>query len=604
MSELDFDAVERARQAATERLLASRGPHGHWEGRLSSSALSTATAACALALLGRMDDLPLVRAATKWLADHQNPDGGWGDTTKSTSNLSTTTLCWAAFAATRTDRDFRQVVERAEGWLATRTASLEPHDLAEAIAARYGEDRTFSVPILAMCAAAGRLGEGPAAWRFVPQLPFEFGAFPHWLLRWVGLPVVSYALPALIAIGQATHHHVPTPDPLARLVRRALRKPTLRKLLAIQPTSGGFLEAAPLTSFVAMSLAAMGLGDHPVAKKCRDFLVRTVRDDGSWPIDVNLATWLTTLSVNALAPGDLAPQERRAILEWLLGQQHRRVHPYTGAPPGGWAWTDLPGGVPDADDTAGALLALRRLAPDDTSAQAAAAPGIRWLLGLQNRDGGIPTFCRGWGKLAFDRSAPDITAHVLMAFAAWLDRLPARLATRVKASMKRLVAFLARSQRADGAWVPLWFGNEKADGEANPVYGTSRVLQALAALGAEWGATDARERGVRFLLDAQGPDGGWGGDRGVEPSIEETALATCALATVAESGWDAAPGGEGVLDAIARGVAWLVERIEAGEGLAAAPIGLYFARLWYYEDLYPLIFLTAALNRATLLLRR
>ena len=38
-------------------------------------------------------------------------------------------------------------------------------------------------------------------------------------------------------------------------------------------------------------------------------------------------------------------------------------HPYTGAAPGGWAWTDLPGGVPDADDTPGALLALVALEP-------------------------------------------------------------------------------------------------------------------------------------------------------------------------------------------------------------------------------------------------
>src|SRR5207302_3294573 len=138
------------------------------------------------------------------------------------------------------------------------------------------------------------------------------------------------------------------------------------------------------------------------------------------------ATWVTTLSVNALLgagkgaaspamfggpPGTfLSDGDRARIRDWLLAQQYREVHPYTYAAPGGWAWTDLPGGVPDADDTAGALLALRSLgASGETSASAQA--GVLWLLRLQNTDGGIPTFCRGWGTLPFDRSSADLTAH-------------------------------------------------------------------------------------------------------------------------------------------------------------------------------------------------
>ena len=84
------------------------------------------------------------------------------------------------------------------------------------------------------------------------------------------------------------------------------------------------------------------------------------------------------------------------------------------------------GAVPDADDTAGALLAFARWPGSaawsgDACARvdAAAAAGVQWLLGLQNRDGGWPTFCRGWGKLPFDRSGADLTAHALRALRAW-----------------------------------------------------------------------------------------------------------------------------------------------------------------------------------------
>ena len=72
---------------------------------------------------------------------------------------------------------------------------------------------------------------------------------------------------------------------------------------------------------------------------------------------------MTTLSVNALAAaGDLGVLDRQDDLrDWLLRQQGKERHPYTGAEPGGWGWTDLPGSVPDADDTAGAMLALNNV---------------------------------------------------------------------------------------------------------------------------------------------------------------------------------------------------------------------------------------------------
>ena len=38
-------------------------------------------------------------------------------------------------------------------------------------------------------------------------------------------------------------------------------------------------------------------------------------------------------------------------------------------------------------------------------------------------------------------------------------------------------------------------------------------------------------------------------------------------------------------------------RIEAGTWRQPSPIGFYFARLWYFEKLYPLIFTAAALGK-------
>ncbi len=322
------------------------------------------------------------------------------------------------------------------------------------------------------------------------------------------------------------------------------------------------------------------------------FLVASQRADGSWPIDTNLATWVTTLTVNALGSSPSTNNEQRStIRRWLLNQQYRTIHPYTHAAPGGWAWTDLPGGVPDADDTAGALLALRHLGPIDDETREAAAAGITWLLSLQNRDGGIPTFCRGWGALPFDQSSADITAHALRAWWVWRNELP-ELRSRIEKAFWRGVRFLFKTIRSDGSWLPLWFGNQWNTNDENPVYGTARVVTALSQIA----QSIELEWGVRWLTKAQKPDGSWSGSPSGQAAIEETALAVEALAEslnvlVNEVFRVAAlPGSE-------RGTHWLLSRVESGEWTQPSPIGFYFAKLWYYEKLYPMIFTAAALNR-------
>jgi squalene-hopene/tetraprenyl-beta-curcumene cyclase len=577
------------------RLLEARTSEGHWVGELSSSALATATAVGALALAHRSGlavSAALISGGRRWLADHRNADGGWGDTVLSSSNVSTTALVWGAFALAAPLEDGERPAEAlAETWLRRAAGALDAPRLAQVLADRYGKDRTFSAPILTFLAVSGRLGLDP--WRHVAQLPFELAAIPPRRLGAVGLPVVSYALPALIAIGQVRHRHRPTRNPITRLARLVATTPTLRTLEALQPPSGGYLEAIPLTSFVVLSLLAAGRPEHPVVSRGLAFLADAVRPDGSWPIDTDLACWVTTLATLALDDA-LPADERRRLLPWILACQQRSPHPYTGAAAGGWAWTNRSGGVPDADDTAGALLALAAPGNDDPATLAAASAGVEWLLGLQNRDGGIPTFCRGWGTLPFDRSSPDLTAHSLRAFVSWRSRVTPRLRAAIDRAIQRALRYLAREQRADGSWVPLWFGNEATAAEENPTYGTAQVVRALAIVTSQYAPAEVLlDRGQRWLLAAQNPDGGWGGGPGAPATIEETSLAVMALASgPAMSNAPATP-------ALHRGVARLILRTDRGRVTPPAPIGLYFARLWYFESLYPLIFATAALQMAS-----
>ncbi len=600
--------IEHALQQARATLLDARSTGTGWIGKLSASALSTATAVVALALAKRELRLTdgqhdrLIEQGLRWLATHANPDGGWGDTVRSRSNLSTTTLVWSAFGVwPDVSGIYQPTLSAAEKWLTERIGAFDLENLAAKIVESYASDRTFSVPILTHCVLTGRLGLGFEAWEQVIPLPFELAVFPPSWFAALRLPVVSYALPALIAVGFARHFHAPSANLFIRAVRSLATERALCVLGSVQPPNGGFLEAIPLTSFVVMSLAASGRADHPVVKRGLEFIVNSAHPDGSWQIDTNLATWVTTLSINSLAATGALPMtepEKIALCDWLLRQQYRQRHPYTNAAPGGWAWTYLPGGVPDADDTAGALLALKSLGVREAKVNQAAAAGVKWLLDLQNSDGGIPTFCRGWGRLPFDRSSADITAHALRAWKAWENVLPAPLQRDIKKAAGRAVEFLRRTQEPGGAWCPLWFGSEHEPDESNRVYGSSRVLLALAETKLGW---EAAARAIHWLVRAQKADGGWSGGFAAAPSsVEETALAVeslcAALECRAELQADLKP-------VIRRGVAWLTHQIDAGTWRQPTPIGFYFAKLWYFEELYPVIFTVAALGRAARVLK-
>jgi len=244
--------------------------------------------------------------------------------------------------------------------------------------------------------------------------------------------------------------------------------------------------------------------------------------------------------------------------------------------------------VPDADDTSGAVLALAALAGEGDAEEsgAAAAAGLDWLAGLANRDGGLPTFCRGWGRLPFDTSCPDITAHFLRAVAAW----PAA-ADRHREVIAKAHRYLTATQQADGSWLPLWFGNETHPEQANPTYGTAKVVLAT-----------GDRRGVDWLLRAQAADGGFGPATDLPASVEETALAVEALAAVLPTLAEG-PQAKQAATAVCRGIEWLMAATAGGNQFPAAPIGLYFAKLWYSEELYPLSFTVAACERAGRLAR-
>ena len=118
-------------------------------------------------------------------------------------------LVQAAFRLTGVPADHVDLLDRAEAFV---TAHGGVHGLRR----RYGSDKTFAVPILTNCALAGLV-----PWSEVSPLPFELACLPQNWFRFLRLPVVSYAIPALVAIGQARYFHKKPWNPITRLLRKA-----------------------------------------------------------------------------------------------------------------------------------------------------------------------------------------------------------------------------------------------------------------------------------------------------------------------------------------------------------------------------------------------
>ena len=124
--------------------------------------------------------------------------------------------------------------------------------------------------------------------------------------------------------------------------------------------------------------------------------------------------------------------------------------------------------------------------------------------------------------------------------------------------------------------------------------------------------SDMAQHAARWLLGVQHANGGWGPPRSSPAtslsniyrpnaaraedalasfcSVEETALAVEALLPLAESN-------QLYARAVQNGLNWLMDAVEQGRLRQPAPIGFYFAKLWYHERLYPLVFAASALNR-------
>ncbi len=328
--------------------------------------------------------------------------------------------------------------------------------------------------------------------------------------------------------------------------RRKAIKAAEKWMLTRFEHSDGLGAIYPPIVWSILALRSLGYDDEsPELKECYrqlDSLVIEDEESGTARLQpCKSPVWDTALTLRALSAGGIrrdSPAVRRAV-DWLLDRQILRTGDWAetvDVEPGGWCFEYANDFYPDSDDTAMVLMALRAQF-EDPAEQAGALPpqfnlvteptppvdtkdelartersttaidrGLKWMLAMQNDDGGWGAFDRNNNRqflchvpfadhnAMIDPSTPDLTARVIEA----LGRLGRKLGDP---AVDRAVAYLRDTQQPDGSWFGRW--------GVNYIYGTWQVITGLAAVGVP--ADDlAIVAGANWLLSCQQPSGGWG----------------------------------------------------------------------------------------------
>lgn len=325
--------------------------------------------------------------------------------------------------------------------------------------------------------------------------------------------------------------------------------------------------------FIGLRTAGEHVGAD-IQRGCIDYLLETIRPDGSWPIDRDLEIAVTAYSVLALGESVDVSQEPKlkATREWLLSTQWTEPFKALGHPAGGWSWA-APSGWPESEDTAVVLTVLADLGL--TADHPAVQAGLRWLLPMQNDDGSWSEWVRN-SEMIHDGPCAGVTAHVLMALHKY------GVGNGPKAAMERALNWFAREQGEDGGIPSLWFRDR--------THGTAKVLETYAELGRLDEAVPTKAK--RHLLTTQRPDGAWPTTVVEGPpeggTAEETGWALYSLLRAGLSPSD---------PQAVRAVEWLLAAQTDTGTWRQSGVGLYYDTLYYSSDLITHTYTLRALGR-------
>lgn len=389
--------------------------------------------------------------------------------------------------------------------------------------------------------------------------------------------------------------------PMRRNALRRIEEWILKR--ADQKRSDGLGAIFPPMVYIIIALRCLGYSmEDPLVKEAVQQLDRLMIHEGDMiRIQPCLSPiWDTGIATYALTDAgfDQRHESLRKAVAWLISKECRDFGDWKAnipqpVQPSGWYFEFNNSYYPDVDDTAMVTMALMRSGCPE--GREPVERGIRWILAMQNEDGGWAAFDRTINRpilehIPFadhnaiqDPSCPDITGRTLECLGHFGFRPD-------NPTVQKALRFLEFEQEPEGCWFGRW--------GVNYIYGTWQVVCGLKTVGVDMSLPWIRRAG-QWLRSVQREDGSFGEspDTYEDPSLKgsgpptasQTAWGTMALMAIY------GPKDEAVL----RGINYLVDRqLETGTWEEPWFTGTGFPRVFYLRyHLYRLYFPVMCLGR-------
>src|SRR6202166_700852 len=535
-------ALEAAIASATQALLGYRQPDGHFVFELEADCTIPAEYVLLRHYLGEPVDAALEAKIANYLRRVQGPHGGWALVHEGDFDMSASVKAYFALKMIGDSPDAPHMA-RAREAIHSRGGAVHSNVFTRFMLAMFGIMTLRSVPVL------------PVEIMLLPLWsPFHLNKISYWArttivplmvlaalkpraknISGVGIDELFLQEPHSIGMTAKAPHQSWGWFVLFRGLDGVLRaiEPLFPKKLRARAIDSAiaFIEERlngedglgaiypPMANTVMMYEVLGKPADYPPRAVTRRGLDRllVIGEHEAYCQPCVSPVWDTSLTCHAMIEaGGEAFSAAKQGLDWLLPKQVLDIKGDWAVKrpevrPGGWAFQYSNAYYPDLDDTAVVVMAMDRArrATQSREYDFAIARGREWIEGMQSRDGGWAAFdvdnleyylnnipFSDHGAL-LDPPTEDVTARCVSMLAQLGETVQS--STAVAAG----VAFLRRTQLAEGSWYGRW--------GINYIYGTWSALCALNAAGVDHQDPTMR-KAVDLLVRIQKADGGWGED--------------------------------------------------------------------------------------------